>query len=130
MEQVGAKAQLRGQRHTPERLCYAMAEGDWSPMRIGEAVLPGFSRISLGADESGAWSSYWMRIDPGATSPEHVHMTTELLVVWQGIFTDSDGTDFGPGETVIYQAGSRHRSFSKDGCIVLVVTTSESEVGR
>lgn len=97
-------------------------------MTIGETVLPGFSWISLAEDEGGAWSSYWMRMDAGASSPEHVHVTTEMLFVWRGTFTDGDGPDYGPGETVIYQAGSRHRSLSKEGCIVLVVTRSPSTI--
>jgi anti-sigma factor ChrR (cupin superfamily) len=110
------------------RRWYSVDERDWQPMTIGEAVLPGFFWIPVAHDEQGAWSSYWMRLQPGARSYEHRHESTELILILEGVFTDDDGTDFLPGHTVAYPAGSRHSTSSKEGCTVLVVEQAASTI--
>ncbi|NIF78059.1 anti-sigma factor [Paraburkholderia sp. Cy-641] len=107
---------------------YTLDERDWKPMLIGDTQLDGFSWIPLGADESGAWESYWMRLDAGARSPLHLHHATELLYVADGVFSDSDGVDYRTGDVALYATGSRHASFSEKGCLVLVVTRKSSEI--
>ena len=107
---------------------YSIDERDWQPMKIGDTVLQGFSWIPVAQDESGVWTSYWMRLEAGARSFEHRHDSTELIMILDGVFTDDDGTDFHPGDTVSYPAGSCHSTSSKDGCTVLVVARTESSV--
>ncbi|VVE05012.1 anti-Sigm factor, ChrR [Pandoraea terrae] len=97
-------------------------------MKIGDSLLPCFWWIPVANDESGAWQSYWMRMDPGARSPQHIHESTELLLVTQGVFTDGDNESYGPGEIVVYAAGSDHSSYSTEGCIALVVTRTSSRL--
>lgn len=110
------------------RRWYSIDDGDWQPMKIGDAVLQGFSWIPVARDDSGAWTSYWMRLEAGARSFEHQHDSTELIVILDGVFTDDDGTDFHPGQTVCYPSGSRHSTWSEKGCTVLVVARTESSV--
>ena len=110
------------------RRLYSIDERDWRPMKIGETVLHGFFWIPVANDERGAWSSYWMRLQPGARSFEHKHDSTELILILEGVFTDDDGTDFLPGQTVSYPAGSRHSTSSKEGCTVLVVAHTGSTI--
>jgi len=110
------------------RRLYSIDERDWRPMKIGETVLHGFFWIPVANDERGAWSSYWMRLQPGARSLEHQHDSTELILILEGVFTDDDGTDFLPGQTVSYPAGSRHSTSSKEGCTVLVVAHTGSTI--
>jgi hypothetical protein len=110
------------------RRWYSIDERDRRPMKIGDAVLPGFFWIPVADDENGAWSSYWMRLQPGARSFEHLHDSTELILILDGAFTDDDGTDFLPGHTVCYPAGSRHSTSSKEGCTVLVVAHTGSTI--
>ncbi|WP_206958179.1 cupin domain-containing protein [Trinickia acidisoli] len=119
---------LAGLKVKEGRRCYSIDERDWRAMKIGDAVLPGFFWIPVAKDESGAWSSYWMRLEPGARSFEHRHDSTELIMILDGVFTDDDGTDFHPGTTVSYPAGSRHSTSSATGCTVLVVARTESSV--
>jgi anti-sigma factor ChrR (cupin superfamily) len=110
------------------RRWYAIDERDWRPMTIGDTPLEGFTWIPLADDESGAWHSYWMRLQPGARSMQHRHDATELIMVLEGIFTDDDGADFLPGQTVAYPAGSCHSTYSERGCTVLVVEGRSSSV--
>ncbi|WP_244179297.1 cupin domain-containing protein [Paraburkholderia aspalathi] len=110
------------------RRWYSIDERDWRPMKIGETVLPGFFWIPVANDENGDWSSYWMRLQPGARSFEHQHDSTELILILDGVFIDDDDTDFLPGQAVSYPAGSRHRTSSKEGCTALVVAHSASTI--
>ncbi|MBR8184211.1 cupin domain-containing protein [Burkholderia ambifaria] len=119
---------LYGAQAERERLRYVIDERDWKPMKIGGTVLPDFHWIPVAQDENGAWQSYWMRMRPGARSPEHVHESTELLFVEHGVFADGDGVDYLPGDMVVYRAGSRHTSYSKEGCVVLVVARAASTI--
>ncbi|SKD03130.1 ChrR Cupin-like domain-containing protein [Burkholderia sp. YR290] len=110
------------------RRSYSIDERDWRAMKIGDTVLPGFFWIPVAEDERGAWSCYWMRLQPGARSFEHQHDSTELIMILDGVFTDDDGTDFLPGQTVCYAAGSRHSTSSEGGCTVLVVAHTGSTI--
>lgn len=107
---------------------YSIDYADWRAMKIGEREVSGYSWIPLTDDEDGTWSSYWMRIEPGASSPMHEHDATEMIMVWQGMLRDDDGTDFFPGDVVVYAAGSRHKTSSTTGCTVLVISHKGARV--
>jgi anti-sigma factor ChrR (cupin superfamily) len=111
-----------GRRH------YKIRDQDWRPLQIGESDIPGYFWIPLSDDEEGAWSSYWMKIEPGARGPEHHHDATELIFVAEGVFTDSDGVNFLPGDVLTYPAGSSHSSSSTSGCTILVVARTGSRL--
>ena len=128
MRDTKERAPLYGTRAEQGRLRYVIDPRDWKPMKIGETELQGFSWIPVAKDEGGAWESYWMKMSPGARSPHHVHHTTELLYIADGVFSDADGADYFPGDVVWYRAGSRHMSFSTHGCMVFVVARTGSSV--
>jgi Anti-sigma factor len=121
MPAVGFTA-FAGRRH------YKIHDEDWRPLQIGGTDIPGYFWIPLSDDEEGAWSSYWMKVAPGAQGPAHRHETTELIVVMEGVFTDSDGVSFQPGDALTYASGSSHASSSASGCVVLVVARTGSSL--
>ncbi|WP_321852664.1 cupin domain-containing protein [Burkholderia diffusa] len=121
---------LVGLKIKGERRWYSINESDWKPMKIGVADIPGFFWIPVATDENGAWASYWMRVDAGAQSPKHRHDSTELILILDGTFTDDDGTDFLPGQTVSYLAGSQHSTSSAHGCTVLVVSQTGASITK
>jgi anti-sigma factor ChrR (cupin superfamily) len=43
----------------------------------------------------------------------------EFLVI-EGDLVDSDGTTFGPGDFVSYDAGTHHNSWTETGCLIAV----------
>lgn len=80
-------------------------------------------------DDEGAWSSYvpgihvqavragprtqgWVtalvRVQPGASFPEHGHRAHEQVLVLEGGYLDSSGREFWRGEVAEQPAGSRH----------------------
>jgi anti-sigma factor ChrR (cupin superfamily) len=69
--------------------------------------------------ETGA-GTYLMRMEPGAVTIEHDHPLMEEFLVLEGDLVDSDGTIFGPGDLVTYDAGTRHNSWTKNGCLLAV----------
>jgi anti-sigma factor ChrR (cupin superfamily) len=128
MSVADSRKPLAGLKAAPGRRWYAIAASDWQPMKIGDTVLHGFFSIPVADDERGRWTSYWMRVEPGARSPVHRHDTTELIMVLDGVFTDDDGSDYLPGHTVTWPAGSTHSTTSASGCTVLVVAHTGSSI--
>jgi hypothetical protein len=44
----------------------------------------------------------------------------EEFLVLEGDLVDSDGTTFGPGDFVGYEAGTHHNSWTETGCLLAV----------
>lgn len=110
------------------RFPWQQARQNWRPMVLGGVALPGFHWWPLSGDDAGRWDAYWMKVDAGATSPEHVHPATELLHIHEGELVDGDGCVYGPGDVAIFAAGSRHHTHSPKGCRALVVTAVQASV--
>lgn len=119
---------LKGLLPAPQAMGYRLHEEDWRPMRLGPAELPGYDWIALPGDGRAAWQAYWMRMAPGTQGPVHAHPSAELVQVFQGDFCEASGPQYGPGDVVIYEAGSRHATYSVGGCIVLVIARSDAVV--
>lgn len=109
-------------------VAYRLDERDWRPMRLGQAPLPGYDWIALPGDAGAAWQAYWMRMAPGTRGPVHAHPSTELVQVFQGDFREVAGPQYGPGDVVIYEEGSRHATYSVGGCVVLVIARADALV--
>lgn len=60
-----------------------------------------------------------VRFDPGAHFPEHDHPLGEEILVLEGVFSDEFG-DNKAGRYMRNPPGFRHRSFSDEGCLILV----------
>ena len=54
-----------------------------------------------------------MRMEPGAVTIAHDHAGMEEFLVLEGDLVDSDGTTFGPGDFVSYDAGTHHNSWTE-----------------
>lgn len=68
--------------------------------------------------ESGHVTSL-VRFEPGACFPEHLHPMGEEFWVLEGTFSDENG-DYPAGSYVRHPPGSRHGSFTREGCIIFV----------
>jgi len=60
----------------------------------------------------------FLKYEPGAYVPGHVHMGFELVVVIQGDYIEN-GQTFAPGSLVLRAPGTCHSMASKGGCIIL-----------
>jgi anti-sigma factor ChrR (cupin superfamily) len=92
----------------------------WETMRF-----PGCEAKTLLFDPSSGMATVLMRMQPGATLPDHEHVLIEQTYVMSGSLVDKEGPDaglvVGPGEFVWRPAGSRHSAWSPDGCECLAI---------
>lgn len=108
------------------RVVVSTRELSWQP-----SPAPGVWRKRLhrvGDRESGQVTSL-VRFDAGASFPEHGHPAGEEILVLEGTFSDDRG-DRGAGWYVLNPDGSRHRPFSKQGCVLFVKLQQYGGEGR
>ncbi len=80
----------------------------------------GVSRIPLEreAAESGHTTSF-VKFEPGSYFPQHAHPQGEEIYVLEGVFSDENG-DYPAGTYLRNPPGSRHKPFTKEGCVLFV----------
>jgi anti-sigma factor ChrR (cupin superfamily) len=87
---------------------------EWKPTRF-----PGVYTKQLYEDASGRLTAL-TKMDPGAVLPTHRHVGIEQSYVIEGTLVDEDGA-CSAGNFVWRRAGSVHKAWSPDGCVVLGV---------
>ena len=91
-------------------------EGEWVPTGI-----PGVDQRLLYIDPITKYSTFHMRMAPGAVIPPHRHRTNEQCLVLEGDLHWDDLT-YGPGDFVVAGAHTVHTPIStQEGALVLVV---------
>ena len=83
--------------------------------------VPGMSwhKISYNK-ENGGHGTYILKMEPEAKSLPHEHLGFEEFLMLEGELIDPDGKVFKKGDFVSFEPGSRHSSYTKNGCLVLV----------
>ena len=104
---------LRKLIRTPERKFRAYD-------RYGK-TLPGVEWLPLSGGTEVGKEIYLIRFGPGSRSHPHIHQGSEEFLVLDGELTDDDGMVFRPGDFVRFEPGSKHSSFSEEGCTLLVI---------
>ena len=93
---------------------------EWEPTKY-----PGVYMKTLYKDPSGKLTTL-TKMDPGAVLPDHRHVGIEQSFVIEGTLVDDDGACTA-GNYVWRRAGSVHRAWSPDGCLVLGVFDRPNE---
>jgi anti-sigma factor ChrR (cupin superfamily) len=83
-------------------------------------VQPEMSWLPVSYDRETGQGCYLMRMQPGAVTIAHEHQGMEEFLVLEGDLVDSDGTVFGPGDFISYEAGTNHNSWTGGGCLLAV----------
>ena len=83
-------------------------------------VQPEMSWLPISYDAATGEGCYAMRMQPGAVTLAHDHAGMEEFLILEGDLVDSDGTVFGPGDFVSYEAGTHHNSHTIGGCLLAV----------
>ncbi len=90
----------------------------WQKLRF-----PGCEMKTLLFDAKTGIATMLIRMEPGATLPDHEHVLIEQTYVLEGSLADKEGPDagleVGPGEFVWRPAGSRHVAWSPKGGLFL-----------
>ena len=82
--------------------------------------IPGMSWHKISYNQNTGAGSYILKMDPGAKSLKHKHQNYEEFYVLEGELIDEDNTTFKKGDFISYKPGSKHSSFTKKGCLLLV----------
>ena len=86
----------------------------------GEAV-DGMSWHKISYDKkNGGQGSYILKMAPGAKSLPHKHTGYEEFLILEGELIEPDNKVFRKGDFVTFEPGSKHSSYTKDGCLILV----------
>ena len=96
-------------------------EYSWDP------AIKDMSLLKLSYDHKSAQGSYMIRMQPGAETEFHVHKRREEYLIIEGDLIEPDGTVLGPGDVVIFEAGTKHNSKTENGCLIFAVEYSWSE---
>ena len=85
------------------------------------AEVPGMSWHKISYDKkNGGYGSYLLKMEPGTKSLPHTHTGYEEFLILDGELTDPDGKIFKKGDFITFEPGSKHSSYTKNGCLVLV----------
>jgi len=85
------------------------------------SVVPGMSWHKISYDKSkGGQGTYVLKMEPGAKSLPHKHSGYEEFLMLEGELIDPDDKIFKKGDFVSFKPGSKHSSYTKNGCLVLV----------
>ena len=83
-------------------------------------VIPGLSWYNISFEKKNNGGTFILKYEPGAEGIAHIHTGYEEFLMMKGELTDPDGKIFKKGDFVTFEPGSKHSSFSKNGCLVLV----------
>ncbi|WP_029007461.1 cupin domain-containing protein [Azospirillum halopraeferens] len=86
----------------------------WEPFREGIAV------SWIYRTGAGGPAAAFLRYDPGAAAPHHVHDGYEHILVLEGSQEDARGR-YPAGSFVVNPPGTGHTVSSPEGCLVLIV---------
>jgi anti-sigma factor ChrR (cupin superfamily) len=98
------------------------SQGEWAEVVAGVRVK------QLYEDPNRKYSTVLVRMDPGATFPDHVHAEAEECYIIEGDI-HMGGHKFGVGDYIRADAHSVHEAISSEnGCLLLVMASQENQI--
>lgn len=95
----------------------ALLNGGWRDLPFG-FFREGVEAHYLWRPEDGpVWA--FLRYQPGARVPRHLHTGLETIIVLEGVQSDERG-DYGEGSVMLNPPGSIHSVWSEPGCTVFI----------
>ncbi len=95
-----------------------LPDGGWQDIAFG----PFREGVDIARLHDGPPAVALLRYAPGASVPAHRHAGLETILVLSGAQSDERGT-YGTGALVLNPAGTTHRVWSEEGCVVLIQWT-------
>ena len=89
--------------------------------------IPGMSWHKISYEKEKGQGSYILKMDPGAKSIPHEHVSYEEFYMLDGELIDADGKVFKKGDFISFEPGSTHSSFTEKGCLILVFMRSRNK---
>ena len=89
--------------------------------------IKGMSWHKISYEKEKGQGSYILKMDPGAKSIPHEHISYEEFYMLDGELTDADGKVFKKGDFISFEPGSKHSSITEKGCLILVFMRSRNK---
>ena len=78
-------------------------------------------------DKKKGQGTYVLKMESGAKSIPHEHINYEDFYMLDGELIDADGKVLKKGDIVSFEPGSKHSSYTKNGCLILVFMRSRNK---
>ena len=92
------------------------------------APIPGMSWHKISYNKETGQGSYVLKMEPGAKSLLHKHVSYEEFLILDGELIDLDKKIFKKGDFITFEPGSSHSSYTKAGCLLLVFQRARNEL--
>ena len=96
----------------------------FTPYNRYGTVSSGLKWLSLSKDEKLEHEVFIVQFEPARSSSLHKHIGYEEFYVIDGELIDDDGKVFKKGDYIKFEIGTKHSSYSKTGCTLLVILYS------
>ena len=93
---------------------------EFTPFDNYGVVVPGMSWHKISYNKEDGQGTYVLKMEPGTKSLSHEHTGFEEFLILDGELTDPDGKIFKKGDFISFEPGSKHSSYTINGCLVLV----------
>ncbi len=104
---------LEGRRIANWKTC------EWQPYPGLDGDTPGLAWCPIRARPGTGDGFYLLRVEAGSGAALHLHSGREEFIMIDGELVDGDGTVLKEGDCVSYAPGTRHRTHSPKGCLLL-----------
>ena len=99
----------------------------FTPFNSYGKPISGMSWHKISFNQNTGVGSYILKMAPGARSLKHRHQNYEEFYILEGELIDEDNTSFKKGDFISYKPGSKHSSFTKKGCLLLVFLRNKNK---
>lgn len=100
-----------------QRSYLSLLNGGWRDLPF-DPFREGVKVHYLWQDEGGpVWA--FLRYEPGASVPTHLHTGLETIIVLDGSQSDENGT-YPEGTVIINPPGTTHSVWSEEGCTIFI----------
>ena len=89
--------------------------------------IKGMSWHKISYEKEKGQGSYILKMEPGAKSIPHEHVSYEEFYMLDGELIDVDGKVFKKGDFISFEPGSKHSSITEKGCLILVFMRSRNK---
>jgi len=84
--------------------------------------------LQANPDNKPGYGFHVYRMAPGHTTTAHTHVGAEEFLILEGDLEDHDGYKYRPGDLVWLRSGTKHHSYSKNGCVIAVYLPDASGI--
>jgi len=100
--------------------------------RYGD-ILPGLWWYKLNYCDNTEEGTYLLKVDPGISTREHFHENFEEFYIISGELLDTSNQItkiYKKNQYIIYEPNTIHSSFSKNGCLILVISKGKNIISK